>query len=413
MFKRIKGVLIFFAVLFLVAYCYIQMKTIFDSAITTEATNIYNAQIKNVTECYIFRNETVINADVDGVFNYLVGEGDKLSHNQEIAEVYSSKQDLEINDRINELNERIEVLDNSSIKKRYLKTSISKLDSEIGEYISLFHVCEANGDYSLAVQNRNDFLTLLNKRALVVSSEDGYDELKKDLELEKESLSSSLSNPTSKVKSPASGHFYSSVDGYENLFTVDSISDLTVDSYYDLIENSTPEDTTHTVGKLVTDFEWYTLCTVSKDESVFYNSGEYYKLSYPYSGDIAINCLLKSKITQADRDDVVLVFQTNVIPEGFNFIRRQSVQIIREEQTGLKISKESLRIVDGYEGVYILLENVIRFKRCDIICEYEDYYIVSTTDPLKNAENIEYGYLQMYDVVIVSGKELFDGKMVG
>ncbi len=406
-------ILVSFAVLFLVLYCYIQMKTIFDSAILTEAANVYDAQIKTVSECYVFRNETVITSDTVGVYNYLVGEGDKLSKNQSIADVYSSEHDLEVHDKVNELNERIEVLNNSSIKKRYLKTNISKLDSEIGEYISLFHTCESNGDYSFAVQNRNEFLTLLNKRSLVVSAEDGYDDLIAELKNEKQRLTDSLSVPSSTVKSPASGHFYSSVDGYEEIFNSTVIDTMTVDSFYDLIENSTSTETTNTVGKIVTDFEWYTLCPVSKDESVFYTSGNYYNLSYPYSGGVEINSILLSKISQSDRDEVILIFKTNIIPEGFNFIRRQSVQIIREEHTGLKISKESLRIVDGYEGVYILLENVIRFKRCDIICENEDYYIVSTKDPIDNTDDVPYGYLQMYDVVIVSGKELFDGKMVG
>ena len=406
--------LIFIAVIFAVIYCYIQMKTIFDSVITTEVANTYNAEIKVSSDCYILRNEYIISSDSNGVYNYLVNEGDKLSKHQRIADVYSSTDDLETHSKVKELNERIEVLENSAVNKKYLKLSISKIDSEIDEYISLFHTCDSVGDYSLAVQNKNEFLTLLNKRHLIVSAEDDYEELIGDIKDRKKQLTDSLSDPTDSVISPQTGHFYSSVDGYEEVFTLDMLKNLTVDSFFEAIDNSSPTDTSNAVGKIVVDFEWYTLCVVDKESSVFYNSGEYYTVSYPYSGGVGIKSLLKSKITQSDRDEVILVFVTDNIPEGFNFVRKQSVQIIRENYNGLKISKDALRIVDGYEGVYILLENVVRFKRCDIICENEDYYIVSFDDPYEDSEEaLPYGYLQIYDVVITRGKDLFDGKMVG
>jgi hypothetical protein len=388
------------------------VRTIFDSAITTETAEVYTTEIKTDSECYILRDEIVIPSSAEGVYNYLVNEGEKLSFKHPIADVYSSEHDLEIQNRIREINERIAVLENSSVEKSYQRTNISKLDSEINGFTMMLHEATSNGEYSLVVQNKNDFLTLMNKRNLVVKSELGYKDVIEALESEKKKLTSSLSSPLMTVVAPESGYFYSSVDGLEKNLNSSILNKMTVDSFFDLLQKATDSQSLSVVGKIVTSFEWYTLCIVDKNEAVLYNSGDYYELVYPYSTGLSLNSLLLSKVSQADRNEVILVFKNDKIPEKFNFLRRQKTQIIRSDYTGLKVSKEALRIVDGYEGVYVLIGNVINFKRCDKICESDGYYLISLSDPLEN-ENTQYSYLQMYDSVIVEGKELYHGKMIG
>ena len=76
-------------------------------------------------------------------------------------------------------------------------------------------------------------------------------------------------------------------------------------------------------------------------------------------------------------------------------------------------------MVDGKTGVYILDGDIVRFRLADVIFEDEDYYVIST-ESAKTADNQEdtedgktYYYLTLYDNVIVSGKSLFDGKIIG
>ena len=405
--------LIFVAVAFFILSCYIQVKMIFDSSLETQTAELYTARIRTDAECYVLRDEQVIYSDVDGVFNYLVNEGEKLSSKSVIAKVYSSENDLEIHHKVNDINSRIKVLEDSSLEKSYLRVNVSKLDSQIGDYIKLFHNATSNGEYTVVVQNKDDFLTILNKRYLAVNSEEGYKSLIKELEDEKEALNEALSVPVATIYAPISGYFYSGVDGYESIFTPELLEGVSVETFLDTIENADPVKDPRAVGKIVDGFDWYTLCIVDKEDSVFYESGETYRMIYPYSTGLSINCTLQQKVTQTDMDEVILVFKTSNIPEGFNFLRKQKTQIIRDEFEGLKISKGALRIVDGYEGVYVLIGNVVKFKRCDKICDNEGYYIININDPLENESDVKYGYLRMYDSVIVSGKDLYDGKMIG
>lgn len=403
---------IFFLAAFFVLYCFIQVRTIFNSDISTQSAMLYTTEIKTFSECYILRNETVIETDTNGIFNYLVSEGQKLSLNHTVAEIYSSESDVEINDRVNEIDDRIEVLKNSSVQKSYLRTNVSKLDTQINSFISEMYTASSNGEYSLAVQNKNELLTLLNKRQLVVQSRDGYDDLINELTAEKQKLTAALSSPIDTVKSPESGYFYSYVDGYEQVLNTSVLQDLTVDGFFELIETAQKSSTESAVGKIATDFEWYTLCIVNKDEAIFYDSGNYYDLIYPYSSGTVIRSKLYSKISQNDREEVILVFVTDIVPENFNFLRHQKAEIVFSDYTGLKISKQSLRIVDGYIGVYVLVGNAVTFKRCEKIAETDTDYIIDINDPIEN-EDCKYGYLQMFDTVITDGKNLYDGKMIG
>jgi len=414
MIKKITlRVLIFLAVAFFILYCYIQVKTIFESSLETETASLYTTRIRTDAECYILRDEHIVYSTTDGVYNYLVNEGEKLSYKHVIAQVYSSENDLEIHNKVNAIKEQIKVLEDSSLEKSYLRVNVSKLDSQISDYIELFHSATSNGEYALVVQNENDFLTLLNKRYLAVNSLEGYGELIDSLEDERDRLEGSLSSPIATVYSPLSGYFYSSVDGYESVFTPQLLENLSVKTFFDTIENADPVKDSKAVGKIVDGFDWYTLCVVDKEDSVFYDSGESYILLYPYSTGISIKCVLEKKVTDSDMDEVILVFKTNNVPEGFNFLRKQKTQVIRDEFSGLRVSKDALRIVDGYEGVYVLVGNVVKFKRCDKICDYEGYYIINVKDPLEDTTDVPYGYLGMYDSVIVTGKNLYDGKMIG
>ena len=58
---------------------------------------------------------------------------------------------------------------------------------------------------------------------------------------------------------------------------------------------------------------------------------------------------------------------------------------------------------DGQTGVYINSGRVVRFRKIDIVYSTDDYVISKMSD--------EDGFLQLYDEVIIEGKdELYDGK---
>jgi hypothetical protein len=80
--------------------------------------------------------------------------------------------------------------------------------------------------------------------------------------------------------------------------------------------------------------------------------------------------------------------------------------VVADTHEGLRVPKEALRLLDGKWGVYTLSGAVARFKPIEWICETENAYIVEP------AESQSKG-LYYYDKIIVTGKEISEGKVVG
>ena len=121
---------------------------------------------------------------------------------------------------------------------------------------------------------------------------------------------------------------------------------------------------------------------------------------------------------RTDSSSALAVFRVNVLPTDFNYKRFQRAEIVVEGIEGISVPKKALRVVNDVEGVYILVGDVVRFRSVERIAEKDGYYIVKLKSNAAvfeddKGEEIEIKPLSLYDNVIVSGKELFDGKIIG
>lgn len=411
MIKKILGhVLIFVFAVFLIVYFYIQVKNIFIDTMETEYATLTTMQDTLELKCYIVREETVVDSDVGGTYNYVISEGEKLSKGQTIANVYSTDSEFRVQEQIQNINRKIAVLEDSSVENNYFTMNVNKIDEGINEMLVNYREDVVSGDFSLALQRRDELLVALNKRYLVVNSLTGFDDMISVLEGKKSSLTSNISQTKDSVTAPISGYFFSDVDGYENILTPQLLEDVTVESMLNAVKGAPESYSDKPVGKIISGFEWYTVCVVDDITALKFNSGEYYNISYPYSIGTTISSKLISKVTQPDKDETLLIFMSDKNLNDFNFMREQTVEVTLSSYSGLRIKKEALRIVDGQEGVYILDGNTIEFKRAKKIYENDGYYVISSSDPDK--EN-KVPYIEMYDAVINNGKELYDGKVIG
>lgn len=408
MLKRIiKHCLVFVFATFLTLYFYIQVKSIFVEKTETEYATVVTIDDVVELKCYILRDETLVTSDVTGTYNYVVSEGEKLSKGEIIANVYSTDSEYKLQEKIQEINEKIEVLEDSGIANNHFAININKIDEEISSMLTKTKLDVRDGDYSFATQNKNDLLTLFNKRYLTVNSLTSFDDLIDNYTNEKNLLTDNESKKTS-IYSPISGYFFSDVDGYESILNIDIIENLTAADFLQLIEQSPIKDPV-TVGKIISTFEWCTVCVVDDEIALKLNTGTYYNISYPYSVGTSISAMLVKKLSDPTNSTTVLIFESDKNLFNFNFMREQIAEVTLDSYNGLKIKKEALRIVNGDEGVYILEGNTVLFKRARKIHENDGYYVVAIKD---SAPENPIPYLEMYDAVIVNGKDLYDGKVI-
>ena len=364
-------------------------------------------------EGYVVRNETVVYATREGGVNYLYDDGEKVGAGATVANIYSGKGAEEVADRILEIDKKINILENSSISDKATKIDTNTIDNKINELLYIIRDKIEDGDVEYALYRKDELLAYLNKRQVVTQNVQGYDEQIQALQTERDSLTSQLINLEEKITVPTPGYFYSNADGYENLFDYSKITDLTLETYNTAID-SDPKDLSNslTVGKIVTSPEWYILSEITQDGLKKFTEGDTYSVTFPYNSDVTIKMKLEKIVRENESSQAILVFKTNTIPDNFNFLRRQNIQVVEESHTGYKVPSNAVRVVDGVKGVYILNGNTVSFKEVEVIVELNGYYIVKEQPSYRDDENY-YKKLGLYDMIIVSGKDLYDGKIIG
>lgn len=386
----------------------------FQSKVQTLPAEISTKQSKVSLDGYLVRDEEVLFAHTEGGVNYLYSDGEKVRADSVVANIYTGDAAQKLTDKIISIDKKIEVLENSGLLQSTTVTDTNTVDSKINRLFYTLREKLENGDVEYAIYKKDELLTLLNKRQVITQSVSGYEDQIKALDEEKGTLELQLESVAEQIVVPGSGYFYTSADGYEEVFTVEKLKDMTVDSYDEMI-NSLPKDYSSSlnIGKTVKSNVWYVAAEITQNELKNFNEGYEYRVKFPYNADIEIDMQLDRvvKNTSAEDDRAVLIFKTGQMPTGFNFLRKQTIEIIKETYTGYKVPASAVRIHDGKKGVFILSGNIVVFKEINVLTEQDGYYIVKEQPMYAEDENY-YNKLGLYELIITSGKNLYPGKIV-
>ncbi|MGM9610640.1 MAG: HlyD family efflux transporter periplasmic adaptor subunit [Candidatus Woodwardiibium sp.] len=404
------------AVAGLLVIAYIGLQLALNVGDFVEVENAMQAYVEAQTDvtAYIFREESAIYASAGGVCAYIAEDGEKVSRGQDVAAVYSQAGDASVQERIRELNEKIDILEQSQGFTSAGSTELTRLDASISDGIlDVIRSLEA-GDPAAAQRGDTELLVLMNRRRSLYLPAGSFALQIARYEEEIRALEASLGGRGSFVQAPFGGYFYDSADGYEGIFTPEALEDLTIDGFLALTE-SEPAPHDGAVGRISPESRWYVAFTLDKRQAAALTEGKgssaAYTVSFPYANDLRVSFTHYKTVTRTDSDVAVLVLTTNELPTGFSFLRSQPAKLLTETYTGIRIPVAALRVVDGKTGVYTLDGNVVRFKETEVLYEDEGMYICEMP-MLDGRPTVLKKQLSLYDAVVVSGRDLYEGKIL-
>lgn len=368
-------------------------------------------------EGYIFRSEVVVEGSAGGSVIPTVAEGERVNVGGSVANIYSNNAPDTVA-RIAEIDDKTELLraclngGNTSLKDS------SSIDSNIYSTLSEIRGAAGSGDASTAVALRPTLVSALNRRGLLTGSSSDISADIAALESERASLTSSLGARLQNVTAPRSGYYYSSVDGYESVFDPALLDDITFDEALTLLASSPGSISGNNAGKMVTSSVWYTLFKASRKYVNIFETGTTCRAEFK-SNEMTLT--MKVEKVLEGKDEAIFVLSTREVPSGFDFSRVQKLELIEAEYTGLRVPVGAVRIVDGVTGVYVLDGSTVRFRAISVLYRGDGVCIVDPDpDGAKGDEDEEdqddgtkTPWLGLHDNLIVSGKGLFDGKVVG
>ncbi len=375
---------------------------------------------------FVIRDEELVISDqAASAVKYMYDDGVKVAKGTQVAKFFEAASDVYAQERISVLDQEIAKFTQLSAMKETSEAKPEELDKSITQ--DLFQLLEAARKNELKHFDsyRDSLLYLISERQIITGTVEDFSVRLSELEKEKQELESSYGQAVGGVSAPVSGYFISSVDGYESAVAFEDALDLTISEIDALLEQQ-PQPAENAVGKISISNEWYVACRVSANDALKLSKGAKVNLVIPSASYEDVPAVVKVINQEDKRQDAAVIFSCTDLDGNLIDLRKAPMQIKFEEYTGLRVSKDALHVetmsvdvkdetgkVVGQEekevqGVYILYGEVIRFREVCPLYTGDDYVICDPNPTNALTSNV----LKLYDEVIVSGKDLYDGKYV-
>ena len=143
-----------------------------------------------------------------------------------------------------------------------------------------------------------------------------------------------------------------------------------------------------------------------------FEEGVVYSVMYSGGGDKKVEMELE-KICSDEDGETYLLFSSFDLTVSADIARVQNVKIVMDSVTGYRIPDDAIAEKDGCSGVYILVGTVVEFRRITPIGSGNGYVIANTYEKDREEENENpIPYLKTNDLIITSGNDLYDGKLL-
>lgn len=396
----LKVVLILLSIIFIGHQAYSSLYT----PITTENAEYYVADEGIRTEATVIRQETVVVSSAAGSHHFCIQNGSRVAKGGVLADIYSNDSDSLTVSQLDALNQRISDLEELTGYNDTSATDISLIRQGVVDAVDNFAKASSLGEYQEAENSEKDLLFAINRKQFVTGESTDFSAQLAALKAEQEQLNRNLPTPISSLKADVSGYFVSSVDGYETKLSTNKLDEITPE----MLENLKPEKSDEkAVGKIVSDYDWCLAVNISIGEASKYKVDDDLTVKLKIRNNSQIAVKVKQINVSSKSGRAVLIMSCLEMNKELATVRNAEVNIVSKEYKGLKLSRRALRVVKGQSGVYVVSGMSLKFVKVDVIYSTDEYIVC------KQENTDDKTVLRLYDEVVVKGKNLYEGKIIG
>lgn len=362
-----------------------------------------------------------------GNLGYLAADGERVSAGTAVAEVYSNASQASLRLQLNQLNDQIDLLQKSQ------NTSALQLDTLLKERSSaLYDLLDTldDSDYEAVDDDANAYLLAQNKLWIATGDSANFTDQVTALTQQAQSVQAQLGNPT-QITAPQTGYFVrASSSGRLNAGADDILAQDPAQLKAYLDSNPTlPLD--GCAGKIVSGFTWryVGVCSAEQGQKLLGQNGKplssSVQIRFPGQTDRSFKATVSEVTIDEEQGLARFVLTCNVINGDVLCLNHAAARISVGESTGLRIPTSAVHYLkeDGTEaetqgenyipGVYVKYGNIARFCKIDPVDN--DHPLVTDGDyilVLPKGTDGSVSQVRLYDEIIVSGQNLYDGKLL-
>lgn len=394
----LKVIIGIFAVIFIGHQLYSSLYT----PITTAGAEYYEAVDGLKIVGTIIREETVITNNSSGVLHFVTNDGSRVAKNGTLAEIYDSEGASITVSRIAEVTSQIQNIEELQAYNDLQAADLELVSGKVSNALNGLITDSVSGDFSFMPEKSALLLSAINRRQMITGETTDFSAQLNSLNAELATLNASLPTAKGRITAGLSGYFVSGTDGFEKVLTCDDLTKITPEFLNNLKPQDLPDNT---IGKIVSDYEWYIAAKVSINDSLKYKEGDTLTIKTSLKSNPELSVTVKCVNMSPDTDSAVLIFACRQMSSELAGMRTGAMTVISNVYKGLRLTKKCLRVVDGKTGVYVRSGITAKFVTVNVIYSNDDYIICEQT---QSSEDV----LRLYDEVIVKGKNLYDGKII-
>ncbi|MBR3289630.1 MAG: hypothetical protein IKI63_02500 [Clostridia bacterium] len=394
---------------------------------------------------FAIRNEQVLTQATSGYVYYTLENGARVAKGGVIADIYPSEQDALTYKTITALDADISALQVLQKQGSVSKTNLENINAQIEQTQRGLVQDVAAGQLDTMDAWRSELMGLLNRKQILVGKVLDFEERLAALTSERSALEGTARPSSGTVTSPVAGYFISAPDGYEQMLSYDDATTLSVEQVKTAMTAKPAAVSKGSIGKVVGNYEWYLACVVPVDKLSQVSEGESLNVRLQFASDDAIPVTVVA--INRSSDEAVVVLKCSYMSEELSSVRNEKVQILLKEHSGLYVPDRALQFNEENEpGVFVRIGTTLHFRRVQIdyhsdnggysICaesverlrpaepsrdeasdaseeDSEEPPPIESSDVSEEPTEVETDdYLQLYDDMVVGGKNLYDGKIV-
>ena len=369
------------------------------------------------------KNSSFLYKNDNKIYVPLVDDSANVSKNDSIALAFSDEASAEAYRERQVLQEKINALRQLKSQGGLSYLNVVGLNSMI--YSSLMDyadIIDSPSDEGLS-KIRDDLAQKITTKQIATGEKLDFDSAISVYEAELAALEGALGS-YERISSPYAGYFVSSVDGYENAASYEDAENKKLGSKFgEVLMNSEKSLVENVYGKVVGNFIWYFVFDMAASEISTMNEGKTVYVNFPGKGIENIKMTIYD--ISPEKDDIITVtLRCKLMNEELVSLRKEKAEIVIGRHNGLKINRKAItKNEEGLDGVYVLSGNLVEFSPIDIRYYGDDYVIADKyyayrknekgEDEIDYDKTDEYRAVKLYDNIIVKGKNLHDGKIIG
>ena len=381
-----------------VAYIIMFVYTFFAQSIKTTNIAYGDLEVAETVYGYITRNEQIVTCDLNGELYPVMNEGERVSKGQAVAVVENDNSEI-ISGKIKELTKKMGSFSQPSV----FNNDIMLIDNEVNSILNSLMISNYNEEFNSLKNIRDKIETKLSKKSAIIGENSTKGSIEREYYEEIKKYESQLTYARQELVAPIAGTVAYKLDGYENVFSSKAISDYEAETLEELnvpigeLVGSIKENS----FKIVDNIEGYVTVISSSDKALNAIVDKKIKLRFPEISQDAITG--KIEFITIEDGKAIITFRINRgIEELINY-RKVKVDMIWENETGLKVPSKSIKHVEDKNKVFVVNGNRVLEKEINILAECNGIAIIEATGDSK---------LFLYDSIALDADRVDSNKII-